>query len=382
MSRLADASRSQLPRVAISGGSIAGLGAAVALYRAGADVRVYERDPGPLRASGAGLVVQPELTALLHVPDGPRLPMTRCSGRRHVGFDGTAGPLQRMPQTFTSWDAIYTTLHRQLPADRYHSGAPVGDLRRTGSGLEIDVAGQGTVDADLLIAADGGQSPIRRRLLPDLEADYAGYVAWRGTVSEADMPDDLRAAFDDVFTFSTARSGGHALAYFIPGDGMATQPGQRKMNWVWYVGASSNERDALLVTRDGHHRHASLRRGMARDELLHDLPGLARRELHPLFARLVEATAEPFLQTIVDLGVPQTVFDRTVLFGDPAFVARPHTAGGAAKVAKDAQSIAAVLKRSPSDIDGALAAFEHVQLNIGRQMLAYGIALGRQWARL
>lgn len=264
------------------------------------------------------------------------------------------------------------------------NAAPASLTQPQGAAPDAEMMWVGWTEADADADAEGegenhgriaDTSDIDHKIRHDLPLVLRGQA-------QAGKDSDLRAAFDDVFTFSTARSGGHALAYFIPGDGMATQPGQRKMNWVWYVGASSNERDALLVTRDGHHRHASLRRGMARDELLHDLPGLARRELHPLFARLVEATAEPFLQTIVDLGVPQTVFDRTVLFGDAAFVVRPHTAGGAAKVAKDAQSIAAVLKRSPSDIDGALAAFEHVQLNIGRQMLAYGIALGRQWARL
>jgi 2,6-dihydroxypyridine 3-monooxygenase len=141
---------------------------------------------------------------------------------------------------------------------------------------------------------------------------------------------------------------------------MSTQPGQRKMNWVWYVGASP----------------------AVRDDLLEDLPGRAAHELHPMFARLLAAPAEPFLQPIVDLGVPQTVFDRTVLIGDAAFVVRPHIAGGAAKAARDAHMIAAALAHSPTDIDGALLAFGEDQRRYGRQMLTYGTQLGRQWARL
>ena len=369
-------------RVAVSGGSIAGLGAGVALHRAGMDVHVFERDRGPLRSTGAGLVVQPELSALLNAPGGPALPVTTCSGRRYLGFDGAFGGLQPMPQAFTSWQAVYTTLTARLPPERYHTGAQVGFTERTDDGLTIDVEGYGQVHADVLIAADGAQSPTRRALLPDLEGGYAGYVAWRGTVLEQDIPGDIIDVFDDTFTFSEARSGGHALAYFIPGDDLSVEPGRRRLNWVWYAGASAAERDALLVTRDGHQRRASLRRGMARDEVVAALPSLAFAELHPMFARLVEATPDPFLQTIVDLGAPRTVFDRTVLIGDAAFVVRPHTAGGAAKAARDAQAIADTLSAARSNIDAGLRDFERQQLRYGRDLLAYGIDLGRRWARL
>jgi 2-polyprenyl-6-methoxyphenol hydroxylase-like FAD-dependent oxidoreductase len=369
-------------RIAVSGGSIAGLGAGVALHRAGLDVHVFERDTGPLRSVGAGLVVQQELSDLLHSADGPELPVTRCSARRYLGFNGEFGALQRMPQRFTSWEAIYATLFQSMPPERYHTGATVGAAEPSGTGLSIDVAGFGVVQADVLIAADGAQSSMRRALLPALESDYAGYVAWRGTVAEQDMPQDIIDMFDNTFTFSDARSGGHALAYFIPGDGLSVTRGERRMNWVWYVGATPAERDGLLVTRDGHQRHASLRRGMARQDVVDALPDLAFAELHPMFARLVQATPDPFLQTIVDLGVPRTVFDRTVLIGDAAFVVRPHTAGGAAKAARDAQSLADALSRAGPDIDAALRSFEREQLEYGRALLAYGIDLGRRWARL
>jgi 2-polyprenyl-6-methoxyphenol hydroxylase-like FAD-dependent oxidoreductase len=369
-------------RVAIAGGSIAGLGAGVALLKAGVDVHVFEQDTGAIQSAGAGLVVQPELSRLTYSPVGPDLPITLCSGRRNLTFDGGFGPFQRMPQQFTSWDAVHTMLLRHFPAERYHRGAVVNEITQSDTGVSVDVRGFGPVEADILIAADGAQSPIRRGFLPNLEAEYAGYVAWRGTVREQDMPQDIIAEFDDIFTFGDARSGGHALAYFIPGDGLGTEPGRRRLNWVWYVGASPRERDALLYTREGQQRQSSLRRGMARDEVVAELHAQAFRELHPMFARLVELTPDPFLQSIVDLGVPRTVFDRTVLIGDAAFVVRPHTAGGAAKAARDALAIADSLTRGGSDIYVTLAGFEAQQIAYGRELMAYGIDLGRRWARL
>lgn len=372
-----------MTRVAVSGGSIGGLGAGVALHRAGIDVHVFERDAGPLRSTGAGLVVQPELLSLVHDGNGPRLPMTHCSSRRYMWYDGRVGPLQRMAQQFTSWDAVHTTLLQQFPADRYHSGKRIdGVLDRTPQGLTIAVNDYGTFEAEVLIAADGAQSPMRRTFYPRMEANYAGYVAWRGTMLESDMTPEVVDAFDDVFSFCEARSGGHALAYFIPGTELETQTGHRRINWVWYVGANPKERDALLINRDGYQRRASLNRGMARDDEIAGLQRRAAEELHPMFARLVEATPDPFLQTIVDLGVPRTVFDRNVLIGDAAFVVRPHTAGGAAKAARDAMAIATALRDDRVDIDVALASFQQQQLIYGRELLQYGIELGQQWARL
>ena len=52
-------------RIAIVGGSHAGLLTALALRRAGADVEVYERAPGPLEARGAGLRIQPLMAEIL-----------------------------------------------------------------------------------------------------------------------------------------------------------------------------------------------------------------------------------------------------------------------------------------------------------------------------
>lgn len=56
----------ELPlKVEVAGGSIGGLCAGIALRGIGADVEIFERDPGPMNTHGAGIVVQPQLTSLL-----------------------------------------------------------------------------------------------------------------------------------------------------------------------------------------------------------------------------------------------------------------------------------------------------------------------------
>ncbi len=55
--------------------------------------------------------------------------------------------------------------------------------------------------AEMVIAADGPSSTIRKLLLPDVERTYAGYVAWRGTVPEGEASQRLEDTFVDKFTF-------------------------------------------------------------------------------------------------------------------------------------------------------------------------------------
>jgi len=367
-------------KIAVAGGSIGGLSAGLALNGANFDVDVYERDPGPMNTRGAGIVVQGELTSLLRTHGASLLPMTSCTHRRYLDPDGGNGQTQAMPQTFTSWEAIYTTLRAAFPADRYHMGAALDQAEARDEGVDVRIDGFGQVEADLLVCADGAQSMSRRRLLPDVKPFYAGYVAWRGTLDEADASPDLVSFFDNAFTFCEARSGGHILNYFIPGDGADTAVGKRRFNWVWYVMADEGDLATLLVDRDGRRHRASLPQGSASDAAIRDLCRHAKREVHPMLAKLVAATPDPFIQTIVDVVVPKTVFGRMCLLGDAAFVVRPHTAGAAAKAARDATVLATSLKRARRNVDAGLASFEDMQLEYGRDLTNYGVALGDRWA--
>lgn len=369
-------------RIAVAGGSIGGLCAGVALNRAGFDVNVYERHSGSMDTRGAGIVVQGELVQLLWEGGARPLPTTSCRIRRYLQPDGGNGETQAMPQAFTSWEAIYTTLRDAFPQERYHVGAALADFENApdGRGVSARIEGHGRAEADLLVCADGAQSSARRRLLPEVRSDYAGYVAWRGTLDEAEMPPDLIRFFDETFTFCEARSSGHMLAYFIPGEGADPTPGRRRMNWVWYVMADEAELARLLVDRKGERHHASLPQGAAPEAAVTALVERARREVHPQMAELVVSTPDPFLQTIVDVVVPRTVFGRVCLLGDAAFVVRPHTAGAAAKAARDAAVLASALKRARQNIDAGLDSFQQMQLEYGRGLVDYGVALGRRWA--
>ena len=367
-------------RVGINGGSTGGLCAGVALRGNGARVDIYERIAGPMETRGAGIVVQHELTNLLEQFGAPALPHTCCSWRRYLSPDGGDGDLQPMPQQFTSWEAIYTTLRAAFPGEHYHTGASILSFENTANGIDIELSGKARRSVDLVVCADGAQSETRRRLLPEVMPRYAGYIAWRGSLPEADVADHLASFFDDKFSFSDARSGGHILVYLIPGANADTTAGKRLLNWVWYVHASDAELPELLTDKDGRRHHSSLPPGGATEAAVAALRDHARREIHPRMAELVASTPDPFIQTIVDVVVPRTVFGRACLLGDAAFVVRPHTAGATAKAASDSMFLAEALVQAQGSVPQALQAFESAQIHYGIQMHRYGVALGNRWA--
>jgi 2-polyprenyl-6-methoxyphenol hydroxylase-like FAD-dependent oxidoreductase len=136
--------------------------------------------------------------------------------------------------------------------------------------------------------------------------------------------------------------------------------------------------ERLLTDRTGTLHGASVPAGMVPAELTAEVHAAATHELHPRFVELVQGTADPFIQTILDVVVPHIVFGRACLLGDAAFVVRPHTAAATAKAAADATTLATALAADPGDSDAALRSWERRQLEHGRGLVDHGIAVGRR----
>ena len=93
---------------------------------------------------------------------------------------------------------------------------------------------------------------------------------------------------------------------------------------------------------------------------------------------IAAATPEPFVQAILDLGVPQMTFGRVALVGDAAFIPRPHTAASTAKAAANAISLAEMLVKYNHNVNKALPAWQPSQLAYGRQLMASGKQMGNR----
>ena len=174
------------------------------------------------------------------------------------------------------------------------------------------------------------------------------------------------------------RSHTHILCYLIPGPLGTLTPGQRRLNWVWYLNAAPGEElDRVLTDKDGRSRQFSVPQGLVAPGMVGWLHQQARRILPPQFRRLVEATGEPFVQTIHDLAVPHMAFGRVCLTGDAEFVPRPHTAASTAKAAANALALADYLTTT-SGLQDALRRWEPGQLEMGERLREYGQRLGNR----
>ncbi len=202
--------------------------------------------------------------------------------------------------------------------------------------------------------------------------------AWRGVVAENALPAVLLKTFLSKFTFFQMPLS-HILCYAIPGaDGSVTK-GKRRLNWVWYWNyQEADELAALLTDRTGQKRRTSVPPGMVCAEHWQKQMEIARAFLPPQFRELLEATEEPFVQSILDLAVPQMAFGCVALVGEAAFVLRPHTAAAAAKAAADGMALGEALREGDDNLAENLRRFETPQMQMGLRLRDYGIRAGNQ----
>jgi len=357
-------------RVAIAGGSLGGLTAALLLRDAGFDVTVHERSATELQQRGAGIGFLYDTARYLVERAGIALDDVSISTEhiRYLGRDGAVTHDLHQPYRFSSWNTVYRSLLGQFGSERYVLGHEVVDAVDHGEQVEV-VFADGTRDpVDLLVCADGVGSSFRARLVPGAWRTYAGYVAWRGMVPEAQLEPADVAALGDAITYHVFANS-HILVYPIPGLDGSVEPGQRLVNFVWYRNyAEGGDLGDVLTDVNGERREISLPPGAARPEHVAEVRATAAARLPRLLSELVQRTGQPFLQVVYDVEIDRMVVGRMCLVGDAAWVARPHAAAGTAKAAADGWALVDALTSCDS-MDGALARFECEEMQLGRALL-------------
>lgn len=351
-----------------------GLFTGIALERAGHDVTIHEQSTGELRGRGAGIVAQGNIRRFFDRRDivDPAAITTSSSERRFLTRDGDVRTSSPDSMIFTSWDAVYRRLRDAFSDEQYHKGAKVTAVEpETATAVFADGTERA---ADLLVAAEGGQSSTREQLFPEVEPQFADYVAWRGVVSERELSSDVVDAFDDTFTFYRGPNM-LILAYFIPGEDGSVAPGERRLNWVWYDTLRDRDRTAIFTDASDIERTFTVPPGALREPILDRQLERAAELLPPAFSTVVEETVDPFVQAIYDLTVPEMVADRACLLGDAAFVARPHTAAGTAKAAGDAVALENALEQRDS-LGSALSTWNESRTEYGSRLVHRGKRMG------
>jgi 2,6-dihydroxypyridine 3-monooxygenase len=223
---------------------------------------------------------------------------------RYLGRNGAAVDEQPKSYLFSSYNALYRGLLGCLGNDQYHLGAAVEGFEGDAEGVTVKIAGNRTERCDMLVCADGIRSTARRLLLPHVSLEYAGYVAWRGTAEEGQLKPATYGALSEAISYHVMPDG-HALAYPIPMVDRSPGPERPHMNWLWYRNvAQGPELDDLMTDKDGERRVVSLPPGVVQKRHIDRLREDAASVLPPPFAEMVLATAEPYVQAIVDVEVP------------------------------------------------------------------------------
>ncbi|MGJ8587909.1 MAG: FAD-dependent oxidoreductase [Yoonia sp.] len=215
--------------IAVIGGGIGGLTAALAFARRGANVTVYEQAPA-LTEVGAGLQITPNGARALNALGIDRalaatgvhaqavVPMDAMTGREIARFDLSA---QTPPYVFYHRAALIDILARGCDAAgvAVKLGAKITQINADGS-----FACEGTtIRPTLTVGADGLHSVVRGLINQPAQPFFTGQVAWRA-MTKSDAADPVARIW--------MAPGRHMVTYPLPGGRLNIVAVQERSQWA------------------------------------------------------------------------------------------------------------------------------------------------------
>lgn len=363
-------------RAVIIGGSMSGLLSALQLKRAGWAVDIYERLGTELSGRGAGIVAQQELIERLRglglATEGLGVDVSK---RKIFDRQGRVTEETECPQVLTAWERVYRLLRDAFPQAHYHRGRGLAKVTQTPDKVTAHFSDGETIDADLLVGADGIRSTVRQQFAPEVVPLYAGYSAWRALLAESDIPRDVHDTLIEGMCFGLP-PGEQFLGYPVAGPDNDLRPGHRRYNVIWYRPADEKTKLQWLLTDDtGKTHEISIPPPLLSRAAKAEIHEAAERLLAPQFRAVVKLIDEPILQPIYDLASSHMAFGRVAIIGDAAFVARPHVGAGVSKASDDAAALVEALQAEP-DVPAALMRFEKARLSENHRIIEWARHLG------
>ncbi|KAL1612161.1 hypothetical protein SLS60_000385 [Paraconiothyrium brasiliense] len=387
----------------IIGGSTAGLLNGIMLKHHGYDVTVLEQFSGTRDGYDAGITIGPDVMSFLAKHDRVQCPFAlTCTPPIKFNIHGKPRLEHKQTMVMTCWallskilranfDGVTSNAVPVAPESRatdgtveYRSGCRVLDVKDMGSRVEVHYEDAGShvrtaISAGLVVVADGSNSSIRKLLAPDVERQYAGYICWRGTVSESSVENK---GFNEKYSGKVAfhfMKGNYIIHYSTPTDDGDLDEEKRLYNWVWYMNLSDSSSDAekLFTDVNGKQHQGTLPRGLVRPENWEKQKSLASSVLPVGLAEVVSKTTRPFLTKIYDVTSSRILFfdNKLYVVGDAAMSIRPNVGMSTQLAAYDCNMLERVVegKITPSQWERAVLRYRYAQRRFGLTMAAYGL---------
>jgi 2-polyprenyl-6-methoxyphenol hydroxylase-like FAD-dependent oxidoreductase len=364
------------PRALIIGGSMGGLFAANLLHRSGWQVQVLEKSTTPLTSRGTGIATHAGLMKVMELAGARFGDALGTPINTRKAFDASGNILAQIDtqQVMASWSRLLSFLLEALPSDLYRMGKMVtsieaGDAKNKAI---VHLAGEESIEADLVVAADGYRSWSRHHLFNAPTPQYAGYVAWRAMAPLAHLDKAYQNLLHDGMMVSQ-----------LPGDqilGYPVMPSDNNndvhINIVWYRKTDTDSLKILLTDEQGIQHSDGIAPKLIHPQVLQNLKQQAVDTLHPAWAQIIQLAPEIFMQPIYDSVTNNMARSRVALIGDAAFISRPHIGQGVTKAAGDALCLVKCLQSNRNDVLKALPIFSNQRVTIGHQVIQYAQRLG------
>lgn len=353
-------------RVAIAGGGIGGLTAALALLQRGFQVIVFEQAP-ELKEVGAGLQLSPNgLRALYRLglesalrksasePTGKEIRLWN-SGQSWNLFDlgATAVEQYGYPYLMMYRPDLLAALSEavlRIDEDAIWLGAKCVGFEQGNSGVQVRLADERTVTADVLVGADGVHSAVRAQLRGADQPKFSGCLAWRGVIPMNDLPQALRRPVGTNWV----GPGAHVIHYPLHAGTL--------MNFVGIV--EKNDWRIESWTQKGTH-----------EEMHADFPGW-----HADVHTLIDKIRVPYKWALM-IRDPLACWtaNRVTLLGDAAHPTLPFLAQGAAMAIEDGYILARCLDSLALDPQAALIAYERARIERTTHIVQRSTENGRRF---
>lgn len=330
------------PRCAIVGGGIGGMSVAVALRNQGFEVVVFEQ-AAELGEIGAGVLLTPNgVRALNHLGLGQAVAESGGrvgAGSHYYRMDGTAiAPI--VTTDSTGWNGMFgmhradllSILASTLPADAVRAGHKCIGFEQDTSTCRLAFENGESVDADVVIAADGIQSVLKQYVAEPSDPIHSGSVAYRGLLRT-----ELLAFWPEGVSRLWMGDGKHFLVYPV-------RRGEL-LNYVGFVPSPEETRESWSAPGDP----AKLAE--------------AFRGWDPDVEVLLSKVESTFWWGLYDREpLTRWTSGRLALLGDAAHPMLPHVGQGANLAIEDGVALAEILSDADaSTVSSALVAFEELR---------------------